>query len=612
VSAPDVRLPALAPPAARLAWRQDGSGILENPRPLAPLPANFAAVLAEHASARPNAVFLGAPLPDGGRATLTYGEAWRRVETLAAGLVAFGLGPRRPLMTIAENGIDHAVALLAAMAAGIPAAPIGASAAADGADSARLAHMLAVVAPGLILVDDGARYRAALDALAPGVPVAHVAAPVPGRSALPLAALETTPTDESRAASSRVGLDDTVKILFTSGSTGMPKAVPTTARMMFANIVGLRQLWPLLETPPLMVDWMPWHHCGGGSFNFNTALLTGGEYWIAPARPVAGGFDANAALLAAIRPTYHTDVPVGYERIADRAEADSAFRDAYFSRLALAFYAGSSMPAPLWERLVALSVAATGRRLVLTTGYGSTESAPLHTVCHWPVAGPRHVGVPVPGSAVKLVPAGEGRYEARLKGPNVTREYLGDAAATAALFDDEGWMRTGDAFSLADPADPAAGLVFHGRVGTNFKLLSGTWVRVDELRVAVLAAGAGLVRDALVAEHDRSFVGVLVFAEIEACRRAAGLGPEAPRAAIVNHPAVRAALAAGLAAHNARERGSSRRIARALVLDEPPERYAAEVSAKAYINQATALAARADAVERLYADPPDPAVIVVG
>lgn len=605
---PPFRLPALAPRRATLARRADGALILENAVPLAPLPANFAAVLAGHARQRPDAIFLGAQSGDGGVETLTYGAAKRRIDALAAGFLALGLGPTRPLLTAAENGIDHALALLAAMQAGIPAAPIGVAALDPAGDRARLAHMFAIVAPGLVLADDAARASRALAAIGAEAPLAHIAAP--GAGSRPLAALATAPSAASAAAAARVGLDDLAKILFTSGSTGMPKAVPTTARMMFANIVGLRQLWPFLETPPVMVDWMPWHHCGGGSFNFNTALLTGGEYWIAPARPVSGAFDANAALIARVRPTYHTDVPVGYERIAERAEADAAFRDAFFGRLALAFYAGSSLPAPLWDRLVALSVAATGRRLVLATGYGATESAPLHTVAHWPVSGPRHVGVPVPGSAVKLVPAGDDRYEARLKGPNVTRFYRGDAAATAALFDDEGWMRTGDAFSLADPADPAAGLVFHGRVGTNFKLLTGTWVRVDELRVAAIACGNGLVRDALVAGHDRREIGLLIFPAVDACRRASGLGDEASLAAILASAPVRTAIRAALAGHNAAAKGSSRRFARALLLDEPPERYAAEVSAKAYINQAAALAARADAVARLYAEPPDPAVIL--
>ena len=391
----------------------------------------------------------------------------------------------------------------------------------------------------------------------------------------------------------------------------MPKGVLTTHRMLVSNIAALRQLCPFLRQPPVLVDWLPWNHCFGGNFNFNTALVNGGSLYIDAGRPVEGRFDETARLLERFPPTIYLNVPVGFERLCAVLEADAQFAQRFFSRLDAMFYAGSTMPAPLWDRLTEASRRALGRAVMIFTGYGTTESTPLHTLAHWPTQGPSHVGVPIPGSRVKLLPSGD-QYEIRSKGPNVTPGYLRQPEKTKELFDEDGWMIMGDAVTLAELGVPEQGLVFHGRIAGNFKLLTGTWVQAEDIRIAAIAHGAGLVRDAIVAGHDRHEIGLLLFLDPPALARLlTDLFPDDAPAAVACaqvRESARTAIAAGLRAYNRENSSSSRRIGRFLILEEPPERYERELTDKGYLNQAEARAKRAAMVAALYAENPGPEV----
>jgi feruloyl-CoA synthase len=385
------------------------------------------------------------------------------------------------------------------------------------------------------------------------------------------------------------------KILFTSGSTGAPKGVLNTHRMLAANQQMIRQVWPFLAAePPVIVDWLPWSHTFGGNHNLNMVLTFGGTLYIDSGRPVPGLFGPTIHNLAEVPPTVYFNVPAGYAQLVPALEADPVFAARFFCRLRLMFNAAAALPAALRDRLGELAVQAVGHPVPVTGSWGATETAPAVTTAHFPFTDARCIGAPLPGAEVKLVPAEEA-YEIRVKGPMVTPGYLGRPDLTADAFDAEGFYRSGDAVDLADPADPGAGLVFRGRLAEDFKLTSGTFVRVGAVRTAVLSAAA-LLADAVIAGEDRPYACALAW-----------LNPA--QADGLTDAQIRDALAAALGRHNAAA-GSAARIERLLLLDDPASLDAGEITDKGYVNQREVLRRRAGLVDRAYAEPP-PAEVVV-
>jgi feruloyl-CoA synthase len=207
-----------------------------------------------------------------------------------------------------------------------------------------------------------------------------------------------------------------------------------------------------------------------------------------------------------------------------------------------------------------------------------------------------------------MVPCGS-RYELRLRGINVTPGYFRQDDLTRAAFDEEGFYCIGDAGVFVDPDDPVQGIIFAGRVVEDFKLTTGTFVHVGSLRTDAIAAATPVIHDALVTGQDRPFVGLLAWPNLHACRQMIG-NPDATCDEVASHPAVIACLKSGLEAHNKESSGaSSLRIARAMLMIEPPSIDGNELTDKGYINQRAGLERRAALVERLYADPPGKEVI---
>jgi feruloyl-CoA synthase len=526
-------------------------------------------------------------------ATLRWGEARERADAIARTLLDQGLGPERPLMVLSGNSLEHLLLTLAAYTAGVPILPISAAYSLQSADHARLRAIAALCGPGMVFADDGNAFGPALAALAADVPLQVTS----------LADLERpTATDEVDRAFAALGPDTVAKILFTSGSTGAPKGVVNTHRMLCSNQQALAQVWPFLRTePPVLVDWLPWSHTFGANHNLGQALAHGGTLHIDDGRPAPALFDRTVAALSAVAPTVYYNVPAGYTLLAPRLEADRDFAAHFFSRLRFMFYAAAALPEALWERLRAIADEVADHPVPLTASWGTTETAPGATTAHFASARCGCIGVPLPGVTIKLAPDGAKR-EIRLTGPNVTPGYHRDPAATAAAFDEEGFYRTGDAARLVDPADPAQGMMFDGRLAEDFKLMSGTFVTVGRLRTALISAAGGVLTDAVIAGHDGPYPAALAWVNREEARRACG-------AEALDDPALRARLGAALAALNDGA-GSAARIERLLVLEEPPDLDAGEITDKGYVNQRAVLERRADLVARLLADPPDAAVIV--
>jgi feruloyl-CoA synthase len=572
-----------------------GGLLLRARRDLDPYPTSLGDLLRRWAGEAPERTFLAERSGTGWR-RVSYSATLAAVERIASALLERGLSPERPVLLLSDNGVDHALLQLAALHVGVPAVPISPAYSLLAEDHGQLRYILELVRPGLVFAGgrDGAeRYARALATVA-----ATLSSETEIVAGAPPLAGALHPELAARAAA--VGPETVAKILFTSGSTGRPKGVINTQRMLGSNQQAIAQGWPFLEArPPVIVDWLPWSHTFGGNHNFNLVLRNGGTLYIDGGKPAPGLIETTVANLREIPSTLHFNVPRGFDMLIPYLERDRELCDTFFRDLDALFYAAAALPQHLWEKLEALSVAATGRRVAMLSAWGSTETAPCATQIHFPMERAGVIGLPVPGCEIKLAPV-DGKLEIRVKGPNVTPGYWRQPELAGAAFDEDGFLKTGDAARLADPADPARGIVFDGRLAENFKLMSGTWVHVGELRLALLAAGAPLVQDVVVTGHDREEIGLLVFPNPEGCR-ALCKDTAADLSELIRRPEVRGHLAATLAAHNSAHAANSRRVARALLVAEPPSIAAGEITDKGYVNQRAVLAHRAALVARLHA-----------
>lgn len=578
--------------------RPDGTVRLRSTRELGPYPRCLGVHLEHWAAAAPNRPFVLERSPEGDWKGLTYRAMLMRVRAVAAWMISLDASRERPIAILSDNSVQHAVLTLAAMHVGVPVMPVSPAYSLMSRDFAKLKAILETTRPSLIYVESLHKFGPALSAAAS----VHHATIISGAEAL--ASLSGGVREAEVDAAYRLVTPDTVaKLLFTSGSTDTPKAVINTQRMLCASQQAKAEVWPFLErTPPIVVDWLPWNHTFGGNHNFNLVLRNGGTLYIDRGRPVPALFGETLRNLREIAPTIYFNVPAGFDALVTALRDDAALRDKFFSRLQVIFYAAAALPQHLWNALHELAIASVGAPVPLVSAWGSTETSPLATDCHFQAKRPGVVGVPVPGCEIKLVPIA-GKLEARVRGPNVTPGYWKRPDLTERAFDAEGFYCMGDAMQLADPSDPNQGLVFDGRLTEDFKLTTGTWVNVGMLRVRALAALAPVAQDVVVTGHDRHEIGFLIFPNVAACR---SLVPELPADVALEQllaaPALRSYVSRALAALKRDAASSSMCATRALFLSEPPSIDAGEITDKAYLNQRLILTRRADQIRALYAD----------
>ena len=618
---PPLRPVRLGPADVLIERRADGAILLRSPHPLSPYPKNLTERLQYWASAQPDRIFLAQrEAPNGGWRTLSYAATFARVRTLAASLLQRNLSPDRPIAILSGNDIEHALLALAAMHVGIPYAPISVPYSLMSQDFGKLKAIIGLLTPGLVFAASGTAFARAIAAAVPaGVEIVVAAQPLSERPTTSFALLLSSEPEANRtlaaveAAHDQVGPDTIAKILFTSGSTGLPKGVINTQRMLCANQTMARAgLLFAADEPPVLVDWLPWNHTFGSNHNFNFVLDNGGSLYIDEGKPMPGAIEATVRNLRDIASTIYFNVPKGYEMLLPYLEAQAALRQNFFSRLKVLFYAGASLSQHVRDALERLAVETTGERIIFLSSLGSTETAPLAIACNWESARVGNIGLPVPGVALKLVPR-DGKLEARLKGANITPGYWRAPALTAEAFDEEGFYKIGDALKFADPNEPEKGLLFDGRIAEDFKLATGTWVSVGPLRAAFIAHCAPLVRDVVLAGADRDEVAALVFPDLEACRKLApDLAHDASAAALLADARILAEFTRRLEALAEPGRGTSARIRRAILLAEPPSLDVGEATDKGSINQRAVLAHRAALVEELYADTCPENVVVAG
>jgi feruloyl-CoA synthase len=596
----------LGVPQPEVERRADGCLYIRSRTPLPPCDRHLLEPLAQWAEKAPDRVFLAQRDANDAWRTLTYAQVRDMVARIAAALLRRGLSPEWPIAILSGNDIEHALLGLAAMSIGVPYAPVSAAYSLMSADFGKLRAILDVVTPGMLFASDGAPFGRAIAAVVPAsTEVVVTRNPPSGRKATLFAdLLRDEDPGGVAAAQAQVTPDTIAKFLFTSGSTGHPKGVINTHRMLCSNQAMLGSgLSFLHDEPPVVLDWLPWSHTFGGNHNFNMVLSRGGSLYIDDGNPTPPGVPKTVRNLREIAPTIYFNVPKGYEALVPHLRADEALRKTFFSRVKVLFYAGAGLNQTTYEDLLDLAVDTTGERIIFVSSLGSTETAPAALACTWDFPRAGNIGLPMPGVELKLVPV-EGKLEARLRGPHIFPGYWRADELTRAAFDEEGFYKIGDAIKFVDPDAPEQGFLFDGRMAEDFKLSTGTWVSVGPLRLRFLDHFAPFARDLVFTGPDRGDIGALVFPDVEACRKHAGLPADASAADVLAHASVRAAFKERLQSLLATSLGSSTRVMRLLLTPEPASMDKGEITDKGSINQRAVLNHRAHLVEALYAPAP--------
>ena len=579
-------LPEFWNPSFEYERQDDGTIIMHQLGELPEFLPTLADYLDKWADKTPDQTWIARRGADGEWVRISYGEAREKARSIGAALLKMGLGPERSLLILSGNSLEHALIGAACFYVGIPYAPVSPAYSLVSKDHAKLKEIAANLNPGALFVDNGTAFAPALRAIA-AVGRHVVALENLPESALNFDDLLNADPAGSESARRAISGDTVVKYLFTSGSTGSPKAVINTNRMICAMEAMVRDCYRFLEhTPPVVLDWAPWNHTAAGNKVSYLVLTNGGTYFIDDGAPTPGKINETIRNLKEISCTWYFNVPVGWDRLVEELEQDEALAQTFFAKLSMMFYAGAGMAQQTWDRLRTVARKTTGHEVLLATSLGATETAPFALSCTEVQEKSGNIGVPAKGLLMKLVPNG-GKLELRLKGPTITPGYYGDPAKTAEAFDEEGYYIMGDALRPADPADFSKGFIFDGRVAENFKLNTGTWVTVGSVRAALVDAMDGLIRDAVIVGENQSELGALLLLSDQAQKMG-----EAQRNALV---AERLAMAAKAST------GSATRVKRAAVLDAAPSFDKGEITEKGSLNQRALRSNYAELVDRLYA-----------
>ena len=589
--------------------REDGALLLRPTGQIQPYPPRLLDWLEHWAALDGERVLAARRGKDGQWRTITYAQMLTRVSRIAMGLISRGLSADRPILILSGNSLEHLTLAFAAMRAGIPHCSVSPAYSQVAGDLSKLRYVLSLLTPGLVAAFDTPRYARALAIVDRDVEIVGDEA-IEGRSVTSLDSLEAEPTgllDERYAAT---GPDTIVKFLLTSGSTGQPKAVITTNRMMCSNAAMLRQPMPfVIDEPPILVDWLPWNHTFGGSHNIGLVVSNGGTLYIDDGKPTPQAIDITIQNLREISPTVYFNVPKGFEMIAQRLHSDDVLRRSFYRRLRACFFAGASLAQHTWDLLGEASMRELGVRTPILSGLGATETGPSVTFTTPAAERSGVIGLPAAGTLVKLTPVEE-KLEIRVKSPSVTPGYWRQPELTAQVFDEEGFYRLGDAVRLIDPSDPTKGLKFDGRIGEDFKLANGTWVSVGPLRAEIISALAPVAQDVVFAGLDQEFVAALVIPDILACASMFGLDSPS-HSDLSRHAGLLEFVRTRLEEHARLNPSSTRCVRRALLLPSPPSLDHGEITDKGSINQRAVLNRRTECVAALYADaPPDHVVCI--
>jgi feruloyl-CoA synthase len=580
--------------------REDGSVLLKLEQELEDFPEKITEKLLYWAEKSPNKTFIArrkSPKPNDWE-EISYANTLKKVKAIGQYLLSLNFTKDDTIVILSENSIEHALLALAALHVGITYTPISPAYALVSNDFGKLKHCLELMTPKLIFAQNAKTYAKALgfsQELFPNIKVvtAEETAEIDFTELL-----THSNTEQVDLAFSKINGQTVAKVLFTSGSTGLPKGVINTQNMWCANLQQITQVFPFMKNePPVFIDWLPWNHTFGGNHNFGLTLFNGGTLYIDEGKPTAKGIETTVRNLRETSPTAYFNVPKGFEMLIPYFENEPKLRETFFKNLNILFYAGASLAQPVWNRLEELATETIGEKIPIITGLGCTESGPSAMFASWGGSFSGLLGVPVAGMEVKLVQDGD-KLEARYKAPNVTEGYWRNEEETAKVFDEEGYYKTGDAVKFVDENDPSKGLIFDGRIAEDFKLSTGTWVNVGVLKAKIISAGSPIVQDVVIAGLDKEYIGAILFLNADSCRNL--IGENLADKEVFSHEKVNLFLIEMLDKFNAQSTGSSTKIEKIIVATEPPSIDLGEITDKGSLNQRAVLKHRSVLVEELF------------
>ncbi len=585
--------------------RADGTMLLHSKIPLEQHPHRLTERLQHWAAVAPERVFIGRKNTTGAWDTLTYAETFTKVKSIAQALLNKKISVDRPIAIISENSIEHGLIALAAMHIGIPYSAITPAYSLRSTDFEKLKHVINLLTPGLIFVQDGKKYEKALRAVSKRIEIIAVTNKPEDLPVTMFDELSSPPSGDLGGfdvenAFNKIKPDTVAKILFTSGSTGLPKGVINTHENISTNWQQITQTFPFLKEEGLeFIDWLPWNHTFGGNHNFGLTVYNGGSLYVDDGNPTPQGIATTVANLKERKPVVYFNVPKGFEDLIPFFKKDEQLRKQFFSNLKMLFYAGAGMPQHVWDEWEQLAIDTTGEKIQIATGLGCTETCPSALFASEPGGFAGLLGVPVPGLELKLV-SSAGKTEARYRGKNVFPGYWRQPELTEKVFDEEGFYCTGDALKFVDEKDANKGMIFDGRIAEDFKLNTGTWVSAGTLRVQLIAAGNGLIQDAVITGHDKEFIGAIVFAGLDYCKSIAGLSNAVSLHEIITHTIIKEKLQQSLNAMAAKSTGSSSLVKRAVFADFSLNIDKGEITDKGTVNQRMVIQNHPEAVEKIY------------
>lgn len=591
---------AFGPTRTQKLVRENGIIHFRLEQALAPVPEKLTQKLIDWAEKQPEKTFLARRAKTGEWQKLSYAETLSKVKAIAQYLLSLNFSSTETIVILSENSLEHALLALAAVHIGIPYSPISPPYSLISQDFGKLRHCLELMTPRLIFAQNGTQYKKALELASTICPNAEIVT-VEGEYGIDFSHLiDTKTTSAVDEAFTKIEGDTVAKVLFTSGSTGLPKGVINTQQMWCTNLQQITQVFPFMSaTPPVFIDWLPWNHTFGGNHNFGLALYNGGSLYIDDGKPTPQGIETTIQNLREISPTAYFNVPKGFEMLIPYLEKEPKLRQTFFQNLNMLFYAGASLAQPVWNRLEELAVETIGEKIPIITGLGCTESGPSAMFANWGGAFSGLLGVPVAGMDVKIVPDGD-KLEARYKAPNVMKGYWRNEEATLKAFDEEGYYKTGDAVKFLDENDPDKGLVFDGRIAEDFKLSTGTWVNVGVLKAKLISAGSPIVQDVVLAGLDKEFVSAILFLNADACKKHANLAADIHNQVAFQHELINDYLKEFLSRFNQTATGSANRVEKIVVALEPPSIDLGEITDKGSLNQRIVLKHRAHLIEEFY------------